>query len=483
MRSAPLLLLSVAVLLVAGCDCGRGRLVAANGGSLRVTLVGADPEAVGLSIKLGEGDLARQTSARISTLPLVTMIDDLPPGTYRATFTAWDVGPAALRSVDMSDLLIAVGGITEVTIDLSRGVVVTPAESCDGVDNDGDGQVDEALDLPVCLTCLAGQTTALSDDERCGPIACDGLDTFEVRSDTNQSTCVKSEHAPMLSGRCAGAGACFAPNGQGCDEPVERVVARAEVCQVLEGCEAGTPSVSWSPDGTPCGAAHECRAHVCVGVGVDAGPPGDPSGCADGTREGFLSLTSYPAIAACSGGWSVPGVTQVVAPACGRVSGNTSSNREGAGCAASDLCAAGWHLCRGKDEVAQKANGSCADAVPSGAQNNSLFFAVSQASQNNTSCDSSGDNDVFGCGNLGTQLAPAKNCGVLTRALASTHPGTCGFNEAEPNLGPWQCLGGTQGDLHEGALVTKQGCTNTSCSYGGAPVGNADKGGVLCCAD
>ena len=44
MRSAPLLLLSVAVLLVAGCDCGRGRLVAANGGSLRVTLVGADPE-------------------------------------------------------------------------------------------------------------------------------------------------------------------------------------------------------------------------------------------------------------------------------------------------------------------------------------------------------------------------------------------------------------------------------------------------------
>jgi hypothetical protein len=72
---------------------------------------------------------------------------------------------------------------------------------------------------------------------------------------------------------------------------------------------------------------------------------------------------------------------------------------------------------------------------------------------------------------------------VLTRALASTHPGTCGFNEAEPNLGPWQCLGGTQGDLHEGGLVTKQGCPNTSCSYSGVPVGNADKGGVLCCAD
>lgn len=179
----------------------------------------------------------------------------------------------------------------------------------------------------------------------------------------------------------------------------------------------------------------------------------------------------------------MPGVTNAMTPACGRVSGNGSGNRDGAGCSAADLCSAGWHVCRGKDEVALKANGSCADAVPPGASNNSLFFAVAQASVSNTTCDTMGDNDVFGCGNLGTQLSPAKNCGVLTRALASTRAGTCGFNEAEPNLGPWQCLGGAQGDLHEGAIVTKQGCPNTGCSYDGNPVGNADKGGVLCCRD
>jgi len=451
-----------------------------------VTLVGADPEMVNLGIQLTSGEKGRDTSVPITTLPLVTLIDELTPGRYGAKITGWDVQPSALRSVELKDLQVLIGGVTEITIDLSRGVVITPAETCDGLDNDGDRQVDEALDLPVCVACVAGQSTVLPDDDRCGVIACDGLDTFELHGENTSagvSTCLKLEHAPLTSGRCLGSGVCAAAGGPACGEPVERTIARADVCQTMQNCESGQPSVTWSPDGTPCGGSNVCHDGVCVGLPVDAGHPGDPSGCSDGTREGFLSISTYPAIAACAGGWSVPGVTPLVTPACNRVSGNTSGNHEGAGCAASDLCAAGWHVCRGKDEVAQKANGSCADAVPAGAQNNSLFFAVSQASQSNTSCDSSGDNDVFGCGNLGTQLAAAKNCGVLTRALASTHPGTCGFNEAEPNLGPWQCLGGTQGDLHEGALVTKQGCSNTSCSYGGTPVGNADKGGVLCCAD
>jgi hypothetical protein len=308
---------------------------------------------------------------------------------------------------------------------------------------------------------------------------------------------VRLHYAPITTDRCVGVGACVAPNTGRCGPPIDVMVARKDPCQVLSGCEDGAPSLAWSPDGTPCGRQHVCEGGACVAVfidaGVDAGVPdagfdagvvvGDPVGCSDGTREGFQSLTSYPNIAACSGGWSVPGVTGNVQPACGRASGNTSANRDGAGCASADLCSAGWHVCRGKDEVATKANGSCADAVPAGAPNNSLFFAVAQASVSNTTCDASGDNDVFGCGNLGTQLSAQKLCGVLTRALASTRPGTCGFNEAEPNLGPWQCLDGTQGDLHEGALVTKQGCPNTGCSYDGNPVGNADKGGVLCCRD
>ena len=81
MRSAPapLVLLSVALLLAgAGCDCGRGRLVAAQGGAIRVTLIGADPQAVGLGIALTSGEKVRDTSAPITALPLVTLIDELP---------------------------------------------------------------------------------------------------------------------------------------------------------------------------------------------------------------------------------------------------------------------------------------------------------------------------------------------------------------------------------------------------------------------
>lgn len=221
---------------------------------------------------------------------------------------------------------------------------------------------------------------------------------------------------------------------------------------------------------------------------VDAGipPVADPTGCADGTREGFTSKTNYPAIAGCSGAWSVGGVTRAnMAPTCNRAAGNTAPNVEGTGCAAVDLCAGGWHLCRGKDEVLQKAPAGCADAVPIGAPDKSLFFAVEQHSVNNTSCASGGmgDNDVFGCGNLGTQLTPDKQCAPLTRALASVAANSCGFNEAEPNLGPWRCLGSTDSHLHEGAIVTKVGCPGRSCQYDGQSVGNSDKGGVLCCRD
>lgn len=489
-RHLSVALLAVVLSSLAGCDCGRGRLVAANGGAIRVTLVGADPEAVTLQIHLARLDQASDTSVPISSLPLVTVLDQLAPGMYRAKVTAWDRRPSALQSVEVTDISVVIGGMTDITIDLSR-MVVHPAEQCDGVDNDGDEAIDEGLDLPVCVACLDGGTSVLADDERCGTVRCDGLDSWQVRGvDTvgGQSTCVKLQHAPVTTNRCAGVGACVAPNGPACDDETEVLVARKGVCQVMRGCAEGSPSIEWVPEGTPCAASSICLGGACVPVVPDAGAPDagnpvDPIGCSDGTREGFTSLGTYPDIAACAGGWTVPGVTAAVGPACSRRSGNGAANRDGAGCSSADLCSAGWHVCRGKDEVALKAHGSCADAVPAGAPNNSLFFAVVQASQSNTTCDTSGDNDVFGCGNLGTQLSAGKNCGVLTRALASTRAGTCGFNEAEPNLGPWQCVGGAQGDLHEGAIVTKQGCPSGSCSYDGNPVGNADKGGVLCCRD
>src|SRR5262249_10188320 len=43
-------------------------------------------------------------------------------------------------------------------------------------------------------------------------------------------------------------------------------------------------------------------------------------GCADGQREGFRNLTTYPNIAGCSGAWTIPGIhgsNPGIAPACG----------------------------------------------------------------------------------------------------------------------------------------------------------------------
>ena len=209
------------------------------------------------------------------------------------------------------------------------------------------------------------------------------------------------------------------------------------------------------------------------------------AGCSDGEREGFQSWDEHPHIAACAGGWSVGGVTRAdLAPVCRRGAGDDSWNTEGDGCSAADLCAEGWHVCQGKTEVAAYTS-SCDAAVPDGTPDKSLFFAVSQHSYSDSVCDDGAaeGNDVFGCGNLGTQLDSGKNCGVLTRVLASMNPNSCGYNEAEPSHGPWECNGGDDSHYHEGELVTKIGCWSSSCEYDGNAVGNSDKGGVLCCRD
>ena len=216
-------------------------------------------------------------------------------------------------------------------------------------------------------------------------------------------------------------------------------------------------------------------------------PPLAPEvGCADGAREGFLDTAAYPQIAGCAGAWDQPGITpDTVAPTCARQGGDDGPHPEGGGCSAPDLCADAWHVCSTWNEVAAKSPTGCAGATPPGAKPKSLFFAIRQPSVNGSVCGApgSGFNDVFGCGNLGAGLGSDKGCGPLDRVLASTQPDSCGFNEAEPNLGPWQCIGGPGSDLLEGQNVTKKGCPGTSCSYDGYPVGNSDKGGVLCCRD
>ncbi len=225
-----------------------------------------------------------------------------------------------------------------------------------------------------------------------------------------------------------------------------------------------------------------------LAVLVDPYPPVDPAvGCADEEREGFVDLDKYRHIAGCSGAWDQPGVSPTtIVPTCGRAAGDDGTNKEGTGCSSADLCATGWHICDGWQEVAAKSPTGCAGSTPPDAAPKSLLFAVRQPSENNTVCGQPGDgfNDVFGCGNLGHGIAPDKGCGPLDRALASTQEDSCGFNEAEPHHGPWECIGGAGSDLKEGETVTKKGCpASNPCEYDGKPIRNWDKGGVLCCRD
>lgn len=173
-------------------------------------------------------------------------------------------------------------------------------------------------------------------------------------------------------------------------------------------------------------------------------------GCADGTREGFVDLAAYPNIAGCSGGFSVPGV-QSPTLACGRASGNDSANPTGEGCSAADLCAEGWHVCATSAEVAASSPTGCGGSTRPG--DPQLFFATGQAGPGIASCDATGSNDVFGCGNFGG--GAASSCAPLNRFS----------NNGCTLIAPYfQCASG----LEEARVVTK----NT-------PAG----GGVLCCRD
>lgn len=399
-----------------------------------------------------------------------------------------------LDQLTVFPVAVVANGLTHVVIDFATGEVVVepPPDDTPGVCLDERGQPDAARDV-LCGTCTEpdGAIVAVADDDDCGVIPCDGLDAFRLEGDNTaagSSQCWFDDFAPVTSGRCASVAVCQPANDpQTCGAPSSSLTLEAGLCQTITGCTGvGPPAVVTAPDGTPCGGTRVCEDGSCVDV-VDPPPPPPPAvGCADGTREGFLDLATWPSIAGCEGAFAVAGVTRAnLTAACARAAGDDGANTEGNGCSAADLCMEGWHVCNGKTEVAAKAPGGCGGAVPGGTPDKMLFFAVAQRSSSGSICDdaSSGDNDVFGCGNLGTQLSPDKNCGALTRVLASTQPDRCGFNEAEPPNGPWLCQGGSDSHLHEGGIVTKVGCPNTSCSYDGYPISSARKGGVLCCRD
>jgi len=172
-------------------------------------------------------------------------------------------------------------------------------------------------------------------------------------------------------------------------------------------------------------------------------------GCADGQREGFLSLLTHPAIAACAGGFALPGVVDLVAPACANAAGDDGVIPNGAGCNALDLCAAGWHLCADAAEVAARSPTGCAGAAVG---TELVFFAAAQHGPGQGNCGPTGSDDLFGCGTLGEVTHPS--CVPLDRWSKTL----CGML-----ANPWVCGGSS---VTEALDVVKPGPA---------------AGGVLCC--
>ncbi len=191
---------------------------------------------------------------------------------------------------------------------------------------------------------------------------------------------------------------------------------------------------------------------------VDAGPAdaivvAPDIGCADGVRDGFADLATFPSIAACSGAWVIPGIGAAANsdPKCATSGNDRPTN--GVGCAAANLCAPSWHICTNAADVAAH--------LPSGqtcaAITTNDFFATNQGSEASGVCSATGANDLFGCGELGN--AASATCAPLDAASGNA----C----AAISSAGWSC-GGTPAATTERTSVAKPMLTG---------------GGVLCCTD
>lgn len=196
--------------------------------------------------------------------------------------------------------------------------------------------------------------------------------------------------------------------------------------------------------------------------GTVAPPPPPPSvvGCADGTREAFVSTTRFPTVAGCSGGWSVAGVLTPASllPACNRAAGNSGLRPGGVGCSVADLCGVGWHVCAGALELTALGVGCQSSGIATGGNADPLFFVTRQRGGPGTTCsptDIVGINNLHGCGNFG-----------LAEDVACMPPLDAQLSHTEcADTPPWSCDDPTT-TADEATVVTKAG---------------SPAGGVLCC--
>jgi len=332
----------------------------------------------------------------------------------------------------------------------SNGVCAAP--TCNDAAKNGK-ETDVDCGGPVCGDCADGKAcltggdcvSAVCSGGKCQAPTCnDGVKNgAETDKDCGGPAC--ADCAAGLSCLAAGdcqsgictAGKCAAPT---CSDAVKN---GSET-----GVDCGGSCLGCL--GQACSLNSQCVSGFCGG-GVCA-----ETGCADGQREGFIG---FPNIAACAGAWSVAGVKSVASlnPACGNKGGDDGLLSGGAGCSVADLCQVGWHVCNSAAEVASSAGiaNACSNAALLPAQS---FFITRQSGSGSLACDAVGNNDIFGCGDLGT-AAQVATCSPLTRTTGSS---------CSALGGGWSCGAIGSFNVTEAQTVVKS---------------SSARGGALCCRD
>lgn len=368
--------------------------------------------------------------------------------------------------------------------------------------------------LSPCAACSASQaccngvcTSTAVDGANCG--VCGNVCTAGGAT-CSAGVCGCNAPKSALCGQDAGTGSCadLTSDTQNCGRcgvvcsgstPVCSGGTCVTQCNTASGQTlCGEQCVTLGDDHDNCGACvHACASsEVCSGGVCTAFGSIDPVGCADGTREVFANQTSFPAIAACAGGWDgnggaanysgvFPAPLRTTNPGCSQ-NGNSGPNANGKGCSASDLCSLGWHICMGGEVLARVKGSPTFDAQTDGCAAavwpaNSFFaaaigstgcsicaepyFTETGAGCTNSSCaqgcqaNPAITNDLFGCG---TEGIADSSCGDVDRASN---------NVCQSLDRGWSC--GSDG-VRESVFAV----------HNPAPAGSAPSGGgVLCCQD
>jgi hypothetical protein len=113
-----------------------------------------------------------------------------------------------------------------------------------------------------------------------------------------------------------------------------------------------------------------------------------PSGCSDGSREGFNPISTYPEIAGCKANWSFASLRAAkTAAACGNALDECV--------VPADACGDGWHVCAappyGPTEVSDRVTSEQCLAQPGS-------YALAVGDQSCEPCSANGDGAAC-CGN------------------------------------------------------------------------------------